>query len=80
MCAALMIGHHFAISAFCSAASASGPTAGEVRVRSPESFMAGLIPAIIDRVRRRYPKIFVKSNMLRVPVRSFENYQIARSI
>jgi DNA-binding transcriptional LysR family regulator len=40
-------------------ASLADPTSGEVRVGSPESFMAGFIPAIIDRVRHRYPKIAV---------------------
>jgi DNA-binding transcriptional LysR family regulator len=38
----------------------ANPTAGEVRVGSPESFMAGLIPAIIDRVRRRHHRISVQ--------------------
>jgi DNA-binding transcriptional LysR family regulator len=41
-------------------ASLADPTSGEVRIGSPESFMAGLIPAIIDRVRRRHPKIAVQ--------------------
>jgi DNA-binding transcriptional LysR family regulator len=41
-------------------ASLADPTSGELRVGSPESFMAGLIPAIIDRMRHRHPKIIVK--------------------
>jgi DNA-binding transcriptional LysR family regulator len=33
------------------------PTAGEVRIGCPESFAAGLVPAIIDRISRRYPRV-----------------------
>jgi DNA-binding transcriptional LysR family regulator len=40
--------------------SLADPTSGEVRVGSPESFMAGLIPAVIDRIRRQHPRIAVK--------------------
>lgn len=35
------------------------PTAGEIRIGCPESLMAGFVPAIIDRMSRRYPKISV---------------------
>jgi DNA-binding transcriptional LysR family regulator len=35
------------------------PAAGEVRVGCAESFMAGLLPAIIEKLSRRYPKIVV---------------------
>src|SRR6266540_5432949 len=35
------------------------PTAGEVRIGCPESLMAGFVPAIIDQLSRRYPKVSV---------------------
>lgn len=35
------------------------PTAGQVRIGCAESFMAGLLPAVIERLSRRYPKIVV---------------------
>jgi len=37
----------------------SDPAAGEIRIGCPESLMAGLVPATIDRLSRRYPKISV---------------------
>jgi DNA-binding transcriptional LysR family regulator len=37
----------------------SDPTAGEVRVGAPESLSAGLVPAIIERLSRDYPKVRV---------------------
>jgi DNA-binding transcriptional LysR family regulator len=36
------------------------PTKGEVRVACPELLSAGLLPATIDRLSRRYPKIVVR--------------------
>lgn len=36
------------------------PTAGEVRIASLETFTAGLLPAAIDRLSRRYPQIVVR--------------------
>jgi DNA-binding transcriptional LysR family regulator len=36
------------------------PTKGEVRVGCPESLMAGVVPAIIDRVTRRHPRVVVR--------------------
>jgi DNA-binding transcriptional LysR family regulator len=35
------------------------PAAGEIRIGCPESLMAGFVPAIIDRLSCRYPKISV---------------------
>jgi DNA-binding transcriptional LysR family regulator len=35
------------------------PAAGQIRIGCAESFMAGLLPAIIERLLRRYPKIVV---------------------
>ena len=35
------------------------PTTGEVRIGCPESMAAGFVPAIIDRLSRRYPQIAV---------------------
>jgi DNA-binding transcriptional LysR family regulator len=37
----------------------SNPTAGEVRVAAGDTVAAGLLPAVIDRLSRRYPKIVV---------------------
>ena len=37
----------------------ANPKAGEVRVGCPEALAAGLVPAIIDRLSRRYPRIDV---------------------
>ena len=39
--------------------SIADPTVGEVRIGCPESLSAGLVPAIIDRLSRRQPKITV---------------------
>jgi DNA-binding transcriptional LysR family regulator len=36
------------------------PTVGEVRIASQELFAAGLLPAVIDQLSRRYPKIVVR--------------------
>jgi DNA-binding transcriptional LysR family regulator len=38
----------------------ANPAAGEVRIASQELFAAGLLPAVIDQVSRRYPKIIVR--------------------
>ena len=35
------------------------PTAGEVRIGCPETLAAGLVPAIIDRISRRHPRVIV---------------------
>lgn len=35
------------------------PTSGEVRIGCPESLMAGFVPAVIDRLTTRYPKVAV---------------------
>ncbi|HKS63499.1 MAG TPA: LysR family transcriptional regulator [Xanthobacteraceae bacterium] len=35
------------------------PTAGVVRIGCPENMMSGFVPAIIDRLSRRYPQIVV---------------------
>ncbi len=35
------------------------PTRGEVRIGCPESLAAGFVPAIVDRLTRRYPQISV---------------------
>jgi len=37
----------------------ANPKAGEVRVGCPEALAAGLVPAIIDRLSRRYPRVDV---------------------
>src|SRR3954471_1647475 len=37
--------------------SLADPTSGEVRVGSTEPVMAGLLPAIVDRLSRRYPNL-----------------------
>jgi len=38
----------------------SNPAEGEVRIACPELLSAGLLPATIDRLSRRYPKIVVR--------------------
>jgi DNA-binding transcriptional LysR family regulator len=38
----------------------SDPTEGEIRIACPELLSAGLLPATIDRLSRRYPKIVVR--------------------
>jgi len=38
------------------------PTSGDVRVGCAESFMAGLLPAIIEKLAQRYPKITVHAD------------------
>jgi DNA-binding transcriptional LysR family regulator len=38
----------------------SNPTVGEVRIACPELLSAGLLPATIDRLSRRYPKVVVR--------------------
>jgi DNA-binding transcriptional LysR family regulator len=35
------------------------PSVGEVRIGSPESLMAGFVPAIIDRMTRQHPRVVV---------------------
>ncbi len=37
------------------------PGAGEVRIGSPESLMAGFVPAIIDRMTRQHPRVVVRA-------------------
>lgn len=39
----------------------ASPTTGEVRVGCPESLTAGFLPAVIDRLSRRYPQIVIYS-------------------
>jgi DNA-binding transcriptional LysR family regulator len=39
--------------------SLADPGAGEVRIGSPESLMAGFVPAIIDRMTRHHPRVVV---------------------
>ena len=46
------------------------PTKGEVRVGCPESLTAGIVPAIIDRISRRNPKIVV--SVVRAETATFE--------
>jgi DNA-binding transcriptional LysR family regulator len=40
--------------------SLADPAAGEVRVGCPESLAAGFVPAVVERLSRRYPKISVQ--------------------
>jgi DNA-binding transcriptional LysR family regulator len=39
----------------------ASPAAGEVRIGCPESLTAGFLPAVIDRLSRRYPEIVIYS-------------------
>lgn len=38
------------------------PTAGQVNIGCAESFMAGLLPAIIEKLSRRYPKVVIHAD------------------
>jgi len=38
------------------------PTAGQIKIGCAESFMAGFLPAIIEKLSRRYPKIVVHAD------------------
>jgi DNA-binding transcriptional LysR family regulator len=38
----------------------ANPKAGEVRIASPEAVAAGLLPAVIGRLARRYPQIVIR--------------------
>ena len=40
------------------------PEAGEVRLGTSEILAAGLVPKVIDRLLRRYPKIFVRASLV----------------
>ena len=40
------------------------PEAGEVRLGTSEILAAGLVPKVIDRLLRRYPKIFVRVSLI----------------
>jgi DNA-binding transcriptional LysR family regulator len=37
----------------------ANPTTGEIRIGAPESLMAGFVPAVLDELSRRYPKVSV---------------------
>ena len=37
----------------------ANPTAGEIRIGAPESLMAGFVPAVIDQLSQRYPRVSV---------------------
>jgi DNA-binding transcriptional LysR family regulator len=37
----------------------SNPTSGEVRIGTPESLMAGFVPAVVDQVSQKYPNVSV---------------------
>ena len=47
------------------------PTAGELRIASGEMLAAGLLPAAIDRLSRRYPKIDVRVLQATTPALEF---------
>ena len=38
------------------------PTSGELRIGASEAMAAGLLPAILDRMSRRYPRITIKAS------------------
>ena len=40
------------------------PEAGEVRLGTSEVLAAGIVPQVIDRLLRRYPKIFVRVSLV----------------
>ena len=47
------------------------PTAGEVRIGCSETLMAGFVPAIIDQLARRYPRIVVHAITAQTAVQEF---------
>jgi DNA-binding transcriptional LysR family regulator len=50
--------------------SLSDPTVGEVRVSASEPIAAGLLPVLIDRFSRRYPKVSV--SVMQAPIGSLQ--------
>jgi DNA-binding transcriptional LysR family regulator len=51
------------------------PTQGEVRIACPELLSAGLLPATIDRMSRRYPKIVVRVAQMDTTTLEFRELQ-----
>jgi DNA-binding transcriptional LysR family regulator len=51
------------------------PTKGEVRIACPELLSAGLLPATIDRLSRRYPKIVVRVAQMDTTTLEFRELQ-----
>jgi DNA-binding transcriptional LysR family regulator len=51
------------------------PTAGEVRIASPEVLSAGLVLAVIDRLSRRHPKFVVRVIDLNITTLEFRELQ-----
>jgi DNA-binding transcriptional LysR family regulator len=51
------------------------PTKGEVRVACPELLSAGLLPATIDRLSRRYPKIVIRVAQMDTTTLEFRELQ-----
>jgi DNA-binding transcriptional LysR family regulator len=55
------------------------PTAGEVRIGSGEVFAAGLLPAIIERLGRQYPRIVCRVVLPRSPDENLYDLRERRS-
>jgi len=55
------------------------PTRGEVRIACPELLSAGLLPATIERLSRRYPKIVVRVTQVDTTTWSSASCRTARS-
>lgn len=53
----------------------SDPTEGEVRIACPELLSAGLLPAAIERLSRRYPKIVVRVAQMDTTTLEFRELQ-----
>lgn len=53
----------------------SNPTEGEVRIACPELLSAGLLPAAIERLSRRYPKIVVRVAQMDTTTLEFRELQ-----
>ncbi len=51
------------------------PTAGEVQIACPESLSAGLLPVVIDRLSRQYPKFVVRVVQLNTTTLEFRELQ-----
>lgn len=54
------------------------PTQGEVRIACPELLSAGLLPATIERLSRRYPKIVVRVSQIDTTTLEFRELQERR--
>jgi DNA-binding transcriptional LysR family regulator len=60
--------------------SLADPTAGEVQIGATEAMVAGLLPVVIDRLYRRYPRLSVNITQASLEPRSMAACASARWI